>query len=148
MLLDQLKEDLVTAQKERNETKVSTLRFLLAQMTNARIAKGSDLTDEEIVDQIAKEVKRHKESIEAFQKGSRNDLAEKEVAELKILESYLPEQLSEDELRQIVGLAVSQTGASSIQDMGKVIGMVMGKVKGKADGATVSRLAREALQGK
>lgn len=145
MILDRLRDDLASAQKERNDITVSTLRFLLAQLTNARIAKGDELADDEVIDQIAKAVKRHKESIAAFQGGNRQDLADKEIAELAVLEKYLPEQLSEDKLRQLVDQAVSQTGASSIKDMGKVIGNIMPQVKGKADGGLVSRLVKERL---
>lgn len=145
MLLDLLRADLTNAQKEHNDTTVSTLRFLLAQITNARIAKGAELSDDEIIDQIAKEVKRHKESVEAFQKGNRPELAQKEQAELAVLESYLPEQLSEDELQTIIADAITKTQASDIKDMGKVIGMVMPQVKGKADGSLVSRLVKEKL---
>lgn len=145
MIVDQLKSDLITAQKERDETTVSILRFLLAQITNARIAKSADLTDDEVQDQIAKEVKRHRESIAAFESGGRAELAQKESAELVILQKYLPEQMSDTELAGLVAATIQEVGASTVQDMGKVIGSVMAKVKGKAEGATVSRLVKEKL---
>ncbi len=145
MLLDQLKSDLTQAQKDKNEAKVSILRYVLSQISYAKINKGEELSDDEVTKEIAKEVKRHQESIKAFEDGNRSDLADKEKAELSILQSYLPEQLSEEELAKIVQDVITQTGATSVQDMGKVIGQVMAKVGSQAEGGTISRIVKEKL---
>lgn len=145
MLLDQLKSNLLKAQKAKQEVTVSILRFLLAQITNAKIAKGADLSDEEVMLQIQKEVKRHQESIAAFDAGGRDDLAKKEQEELVILKSYLPEQMSEEELTNLVKSVIAELGAQSIKDMGRVMGQLVPKLQGKADNASVSRIVKEEL---
>jgi len=144
-LLESLQNDLKEAQLARDEVKVSILRFLLAQISNAKIAKGSDLTDEDIISEVSKEIKRHKESIEAFKKGNREDLVEKETKELKILEAYQPDQLSADQLNKLVDVAISKCNASTISDMGKVMGILMPSVKGRADGAQVLNIVKSKL---
>lgn len=145
MLLDQLQTDLKNAQLSRDEIKVSTLRLLLSEIKNAEISKGGILSDEDIIPIVQKEVKKRKEAAEAFKSGGREEAAGKEEAELKILESYLPSQLSNEELTKIVLDTINEVGASSIADMGKVMGVVMGKTKGQADGGVVSALVKEKL---
>ncbi len=149
MLLDQLQTDLKNAQLSRDEIKVSTLRLLLSEVKNAEIAKGgpavAGLSDEEIISIVQKEAKKRKEAAEAFRSGGREEAAGKEEAELKILESYLPSQLSNEELTKLVEDTITELGASSITDMGKVMGAVMGKTKGQADGGVVSALVKEKL---
>ena len=141
-----LREDLKQAQLDRDEVKVATLRLLLSELTYAKVAKQADmLSDEEIIAVIQKAVKQRKESIESFSKGGREDLAAKEKAELAILQTYLPEQISDEELTKVIDEAITNTGASSAADMGKVIGMVMGQVGQKAEGARVSAKVREKL---
>ena len=103
------------------------------------------LSNEEIQQIIAGEAKKHRESIEMFQKGSRQDLVDKETKELKILEAYLPEQMGEEEVRKLVKEAIASTGAKTPQEMGKVMAALMPKVKGKADGSLVSRIVKELL---
>jgi uncharacterized protein len=143
---DKLREDLKQAQLNRDELKVSTLRLLLSELTYAKVAKKVEvLSDEDITAAILKAVKQRKESIESFKSGNREDLASKEEAELGILQGYLPQQMSDEELTKVVEEAITKTGASSMQDMGKVIGMVMGQVGAKAEGAKVSGLVRERL---
>lgn len=137
--------DLLQALKSREEAKVSTLRFLISNINNSKIAKGSELTDEEVTAEIAKDAKRHRESIGAFKAAGRDELAEKEQVELAILGTYLPEQMSDDEVAKIVEEAISQTNASTMADLGKVMGVVMGKVKGQADGTLVSKIVKEKL---
>ena len=137
--------DLLQALKSREEAKVSTLRFLISNINNAKIAKGSELTDEEVTAEIAKDTKRHRESIEAFKAAGRDELAEKEQVELAVLETYLPEQMSDDEVTKIIEEAISQTNASTMADLGKVMSVVMGKVKGQADGTLVSKIVKEKL---
>ena len=142
---DRIKEDLKQAQLSKDELKTSVLRMLLSEVNNQRIQKGSDLTDEEITSVFQKEVKKRKEAALAFKNGGRGDSAQKEEDEALILASYLPEQMSVEELTKIVEDTINELGANSQADMGKVIGSVIGKVKGQADGGEVSRLVREKL---
>lgn len=147
---DQLKKDLIKAQLERDETKVSTLRLVLSGLTYLKVQKGLKNTDEklpdsEVISVIQKEAKRRKEAIQAFRSGGREEQALKEETELKILESYLPSQLSNEELTKIVDMSINELGASSLQDMGKVMGKVMAKVGPGADGSTVSAIVKEKL---
>jgi len=156
MLLEQIQTDLKNAQLARDEIKVSTLRLLLSEVKNAEIAKNSPaesrppaggLSDEDIISVVQREVKKRKEAAIAFRSGGREESAVKEEAELKVLESYLPAQLSDEELTKLVEETIHEVGATSVADMGKVIGAVMGKVKGKADGGMVSSLVKEKLAG-
>ena len=142
---EKIKEDLKSAQLQRDEIRVSTLRLLLSEINNARISKGSDLEGSDIISVVQKETKKRKEAAEAFEKGGRIEAAEKEKAELKILQDYLPAQLSTEELTKIVEDSITELGASSPQDMGKVIGVVMSKVGQSADGSAVSNLVKERL---
>ncbi len=145
-LLDKINNELKISIKAKDEIKILTLRQIKAAVKNTEIKNGDPVTDEEIEGVIFSLAKSHKESIESFKKGNRTDLVDKETKELEVLEGYLPEQLSEDDLRKIVEEAVKETGASSMKDMGKVMGMIMPKVKGKADGGLVSALLKEILQ--
>ncbi len=146
MLLSKLQSDLKNAQLERDEIKVSTLRLLLSEIKNTEIQKGGELSDEDVISVIQKEVKKRKEAALGFRSGGREEQAQKEEAEGTILQAYLPAQLSNEELTRIVKESINETGATSIQDMGKVIGMVMGKVRGQAQGSTVSALVKEKLK--
>lgn len=145
-MLDKIQSDLKQAQLARDEIKVSTLRLLISEIKNAEIAKGSELADQDIISVIQKEAKKRKEAIAAFRAGGREEAAVKEEAELKVLESYLPAQISNEELTKIVDGIINETGATSIQDMGKVMGAAMSKVKGQADGTAVSNLVKERLK--
>ena len=144
-LIDKINQDLVAAQKARDETVVSTLRFLLANIKNAQIAKGEELSEPEIIEQIQKDVKRHRESIEAFEGGNRSDLVEKEKMQLEVLGKYLPAQLSGGEIAKIVDEVILQVGAKGSADMGGVMGQVMARVRTQADGAAVSQIVKEKL---
>lgn len=149
MLKDELKDQLKTSMLAKNELKTQVIRFILSGITYYEIKKGGagyEATDEDVMEVIHKEVKQRHDSIEQFEKAKRVDLVAKEKAELAILETYLPTQLTEDEVKKLVDEAVVSTGASLPQDMGKVMGALMPKVKGKADGTLVSRLVKEALQ--
>ncbi|WP_456436808.1 GatB/YqeY domain-containing protein [Desulfurobacterium sp.] len=146
-LKERLIKDMKEAMKARDKVKLSTIRMINSLIKNAEIDKRGELTDEEIVSLLQKYAKQRRESIELYEKGGRRDLVEKEKAELAIVESYLPEQMSEDEIRRIVEEAIAGTGASSPKDLGKVMKVVMPKVKGKADGSVVNRIARELLSG-
>ncbi len=149
MLTDRIQEDLRKSQLERDEVKTSTLRLLLSEIKNAQIAKGGPpaggLTDEEVISVVQRETKKRKEAAAGFRSGGREDQALKEEDELKILESYLPSQLSNEELTKVVEDTINELGAKSMADMGKVMGVVMGKVKGQTDGNVVSGIVKEKL---
>ncbi len=148
MLKQQLKEELKQAMLARDSVKTSVLRMVISALSYAEIQKGGagyEATDEDVLTVIEKEAKQHKDSIEQFKAAGREELIAKETEELAILQKYLPEQMSEDEVKKLVADAVRQTDASSPADIGKVMGALMPQVKGKADGGLVSKLVREAL---
>ncbi len=131
--------------KAKDGTRVSVLRLLLASIKNREIEKKEALDEEEILAEIASAAKRRKESLEAFREGERQDLVEKEEAELVILEEYLPEQMPEEEVRRTVQDVVDEVGAESPSDLGKVMKELMPRLKGKADGKMVNQIVREIL---
>lgn len=143
--VDKIQSDLKQAQLARDEMKVSTLRLLLAEIHNTEIQKGGEVTDEDILLVLSREAKKRKEAAIGFRTGNREDSAQKEEAELKILQSYLPAEMDQGELTKIIESTIAESGATSISDMGKVMGIVMGKVKGQASGETVSALVKEKL---
>lgn len=147
MLKDRVQEDLKQAMLAKDEEKLSTLRMLKSAIQYAEINKGAGYTatDEDIIDVIGKEIKKRRESIELYEKGGRPELADKEKRELLVLQGYLPEQMGEDEVAKVVSEAIEQTGATTMQDMGKVMGALMPKVKGKADAGMVSNLVKQKL---
>jgi len=153
MLKEDIKKDLNEALKSREELKTSVLRLLSSAILNKekdkryKSGKAEDvsLTDEEIIDVISSESKKRKEAIELYQKGDRPELAKKEKEEMEILQKYLPEQLSEEEIKKLVKAAIAKTGAKEQKDMGKVMAELVSKVKGKADGSLVSKIVKESL---
>lgn len=145
MLLDQIQTDLKNAQLSRDEVKVSTLRLLLSEIKNGEISKGSSLSEMDLTSIVQREVKKRKEAAVGFRSGDREDSALKEELEAKVLEGYLPEQISNEELTKLVQDTINELDAKSVSDMGKVIGAVMGKVKGRADGGAVSGIVKERL---
>ena len=149
MLEDQLQRDYIQAMKDRDAVKSSTVNFLRAQLKNVRIEKRSEaLEDKDVVTVIKKQIKQRQDSIEQYEKGGRKDLADKETAEMAILKTYLPEELSGEVLQQLVDQAVAETGAQSMKDMGNVIKAVAAKAQGKADNRVISELVKKALSGK
>jgi uncharacterized protein YqeY len=145
-LEERIEGEFKAALKAQDKIKLSTLRMLKADINNLKLEPNKKaLTDADIVKIIQRQVKQHKDSIEQFEKGKRDDLAEKEKKELEILSGYLPEQLSEEELTKIIKDAVKELEATSKKDMGKVIKTVMERVKGKAEGKTVSRIVAAML---
>jgi hypothetical protein len=144
-LENKIKEDLKASLKERDELRSSVLRLLLSDIKNASIEKRAELSDEEIIEVISRSVKKRKDSIESYKRGGREDLVKKEEDELKILQVYLPEQMSEEEIEKLVEETISEVGASSPAEFGKVMEKVMGKAKGKAEGKTASRIVKEKL---
>jgi uncharacterized protein YqeY len=145
-LRTQLEQDLRDAMRAGDALRVSTIRLALASLKNTEIEKRRDLSEEEVQEVLQREVKRRREAIEAFRGGGRDELAEKESLEMAILLGYLPQPLTEEELRRMVDEAIGQARASSPRDMGRVMSAVMPRVKGRADGNTVSRIVRERLE--
>ncbi|MFA0732508.1 MAG: hypothetical protein LKKZDAJK_001061 [Candidatus Fervidibacter sp.] len=146
-LKERIDADYKTAMKVRDAVKVSVLRLLRSAIHNAEIDRQRALTDDEILGVIQSEIRKRRESIEAFQQGGRADLAEREQAELAILEAYLPQPLSRAELEALVRETIREVGALSVRDMGKVMAVLMPKVRGRADGREVNELVRQLLEG-
>lgn len=145
MLRQDIEQQMREALKAGNRELLDTLRFLFSAIKNAEIDWKREATDEDVVTVVQKQVKQHKESIEAFQKAGRLELAAKEESELNILVKYLPTQMGEDELRGIVVEAVSGLQESDRKNFGKVMGAVMARVKGKAGGDLVSKIVKEVI---
>ena len=146
-LEEKIMEDYKKAMKDKDAAKVSTLSFLRADLKYAAIDKRKDkLEDADVLTVIKKQVKQRQDSIEQFKNGGRQDLADKETKELEILKSYLPQQLSEDKIREIIEEAVKETGASWPQDMGKLMKALLPKLSGQADNKLVSELVKARLQ--
>ena len=145
VLKDSIKEALKGALKQQQRVKVSTLRLLLSEIKNAEIAQQKPADDNKVLDVITKEVRRHRESIEAFKQGNRNDLVAQEEAELAILMSYLPEQMNRTEIIAAARQVVNAVGAEGLGDKGKVMSQLMPQLKGKADGKEVSEIVTELL---
>ena len=144
-MLDQLQEELKIAMKAGEKAKMMGLRNIIGKIKAAQIDKGETLTNEESLKILKTAAKQLKESIDQYQKGGRDDLAEKEAFELTLLEKYLPEQLSEEHIRQTVKNIVKITGAGSMLDMGKVMGATMQELAGSADGKIVQKIVQEKL---
>ena len=143
--------DLKEAMKSKDKARLQVLRSLKSKILEKEIAERkegkSELTDEQVSDVLMKAAKQRKDSIDQYESGNRGDLAASEKQELEIIESYLPDQMSEKEIRDLVKETIDSVGASGPSDMGKVMGAIMPKVKGKADGNTVNRVVSEQLKG-
>lgn len=137
-----IREDLKEALKQRNQTRASVLRMLLSEIKNTEIAQQKRLDDDKILDVISKEVKRHRESIEAFRQGNRSDLVVQEKAELSILMEYLPKQMSREEIRIAARRIIETVG---VKGKGSVMAQLMPQLRGKADGKEVSEIVSELL---
>jgi len=146
-LLTRIDKDLIMALKGGDRFKVTVLRGLKSDIKYYQIDKGEDVTDEDIVVVLSGAAKKRRDSIEQFRAGNRSDLVDKESAELHIIEEYLPEQLSEEKLRDLITAAIAETGADSPAKLGLVMKHLMPDIKGKADGKLVNRLVRELLAG-
>jgi uncharacterized protein YqeY len=131
--------------KDKDTVRRDTLRMVLAAVKNAEIAKRGELSDGDVLGILAKEVKQHQESIEAFKAGNRQDLVDKEQAELKILEEYLPKQLSREEIVAEARKVIDETGAQGPGDKGKVMPGIIAKLKGQADGKVINEVVTELL---
>lgn len=145
-LVDTIRKDMFQASKEGNSTKSDILKLALAEIKNEQIALGKEELEENEVEKILRrEVKKIVDSIEQFEKMQREDLVQREKAQLEVINEYLPELLSGDEVRKIVEQKVKEIGAVSVKDMGKIMGVVMKELDGKADGNTVKAIVLELL---
>ena len=142
-----IEEAVKTSMRERNKERTSTLRMALSEIKKEEIDRRVELSDEETTKIIQRMIKQRKESAAQFFEAKRDELANKENSEISILQDFLPEQLCEDEIVDIVLKAIAETEAQDSQDMGKVMGLLKSKIKGNADMAIVSRLVKENLQG-
>lgn len=146
---DQIMADLKEAMKAKEKDRLRVLRSLKSKLLEREISERKEgeasLSDEQSIEVLMKAAKQRKESIEQFQKGDRADLAESEKEELAIIESYLPEMLSEDEVRDIARQKIEEVGAEDMSNMGQVMGLMMQELKGKAEGSLVSKVVKEEL---
>jgi uncharacterized protein YqeY len=144
VLTDQLSQDLTTSMKAKDDVRTGALRLLLSSVRNKKIELGHDLSDEEFLAVVSKEVKQRKDSIAQYTAASRQDLVDQEQAELDILSEYLPEQMSEEQVAAEVIKAIESTSATTISDMGKVMA-ALSHLKGQADMGQISALVRSKL---
>jgi uncharacterized protein YqeY len=148
MLEDRLEQDIKTALLAGNSVKATTLRGLKAALLNVKVAEGkrdSGLSDAEVISVFAKQAKQRQESADLYKQGGNDEKAEAELTEKALIETYLPEQLSEEEIGKMIDEAIEQTGAAGPQDMGRVIGAVKARTGASADGSVIARLAKEKL---
>ena len=146
-LKDQLTAHMKEAMKAKQTVRLGTIRQLRSAIKNKEIALGQELDDQAVIAVISTQVKQRRESAQMYRENDRPELADKEEAELAILQEYLPTQLGEAELRDIISGVIAEVGATSAKDMGKIMPVVMSKTKGAADGKLVNQLVRELLAG-
>lgn len=144
-ILDQLNEDMKAAMRAKEKERLTTIRMIKAAIQNEEIDKGRELTSDEEIAIVSREKKQRMDSYEEFKKAGRDDLITNLEKELEIVSEYLPEQLSDDEVREIVKETIEEVGAESMQDMGKVMSTIMPKVSGAADGSKINQLVKEEL---
>ena len=144
-LLERLNSDIKQAMKNKEKDKLSVIRMIKASIQNEALKTGKEISEEEELTVLSREVKQRKDSLHEFDKAGREDLVEKIRTELQYVELYMPKQLSEEEVSEIVKQAISETGASTKAEMGKVMAVIMPKVKGKADGSLVNKLVQQHL---
>ena len=146
---DKILDDLKSAMKSKDADRLRVLRSIKAKILEKEISERTGgeatITDEQTVEVLMKAAKQRKESIDQFEKGGRDDLVEKELEELSIIEEYLPKMMNDDEIRKSVKDVIAQVNADGPGDMGKVMGIIMTKLKGKADGSSVNRIVKEEL---
>jgi len=145
MLKEKLNEDLKKYMKEKNTLALNTVRLVIAEIKNKEVEKNSEITDEEILQIIRKQIKMREDSIQQFRSANREDLAEKEAQEREILKNYLPEDLTDEELDKIIQETIKELNASSKKDFGRVIKEVIQKVQGRADNKKISELISKKL---
>jgi len=144
-LSEQITVDMKQAMRDKDKFKLSVIRMVLSAIKYAEIEKRTALSDEQVLDVLTREVKQRRDSLTEFEKAGRTDLVETVQAEIKILMEYLPQQLTEQELKAIINEAITSVGAVGKADMGKVMSAVMPKVKGRADGKLINQLVQELL---
>jgi len=145
---EQIVSDLTAAMKAQDAQRTSTLRMVKAAMMNRKIEKGSELTDDDVQKLLRSLVKQRRDSIEQYEKAGRKELVDKEAAEIAVIEAYLPQAASTEEIEQAVAAAITETGAASMKDMGKVMKAVQAALSGKnADGKQVSEIVKAKLAG-
>jgi uncharacterized protein YqeY len=144
-ILDQLNQDLKQAMKDKDSLKLSVIRMLKTALKNEEINQAKTLTEDQELTILTRELKQRQDSLQEFEKAGRSDLAEKTRLEIDIVKSYLPKELSVDELRELIREAVAEAGATSKKEMGKVMSILIPKVKGRADGKLVNQLVSELL---
>lgn len=145
-LKQKLQEDLKSSMKNKDAIKKSVITLIRSSIKQYEVDNRVELEDDEIVDLIAKQLKQTRDSREEFSKAGRDDLVSKAEAEIEVLKEYLPQQLSEEELNEIVISTISEVGATSMKDMKKIMTSIMPKVKGKADGKLINELVKKNLQ--
>lgn len=142
-----LNQDLKEALKAKDEVKLRTVRMLLAAIKNFEVEKMGPATDEEIFQIMSKEIKKRQEAIEMYEKGGRPDLAQAEKQEVEVIQSYMPNQLSEEEIRELARKVISEMNLKSPKDVGTAMKVIMPQVKGRADGKLVNKIVSELLSG-
>jgi uncharacterized protein YqeY len=142
---EQLRTDLKTAMREKDERRKTTIRMALAALKNAQVAKNAELSPEDELVVLGKEIKQLKDSIVEFERGSREDLVAEATAEVEILQQYMPQMLPRGEIVQLAQAAIAETGASSPKQMGQVMRVLMPQVRGRADGREVSEIVKDLL---
>ncbi len=144
-IIDSLKQDLKEALKAQHNVKKSVYRFILSAIHNEEIKIGKQLNDEEVMKLLIKQAQQRKDSIEAFTNAKRSDLVDKETEELEIISKYLPEQISEEKIKELAQKAIQETNAESVKDLGKIMPVLMKQLGGQADGKTVNKIVMELL---
>ncbi|NOY77111.1 MAG: GatB/YqeY domain-containing protein [Calditrichaeota bacterium] len=144
-LMDKISQDLKSAMKSGDKNRVDVLRMIKAQIKNVEIDKGRELTEEEELQVLQSAAKKRKEAVELYEKGNRPELAAKEKEELAIIQTYLPKQLSREEVEAVISGVIDEIGASSMKDMGRVMKEAMARLKGKTDGKLVQEIVRSKL---
>lgn len=146
-LVEKLLEDMKLAMKSKDALKLLTIRVLRSSVSYARINKGEELTDDEVLEVLSREAKRRREAIEAAVSAERSDIADKEKAELDIISEYLPKQFDESEIEAIAREVVAEVGVTDLKDRGKVMGPLMQRLRGRADGKMAGQVVEKILRG-
>ena len=134
-----------TAMKAREKERTQTLRMLISSLNNAKIELGEELDEDDVVDVLSTEAKKRREAAESYREGDRDELADKEEAELEVIEEYLPKQLTDEEAAELVDEVIAATGAESKAEMGKVMGSIMPRIKGRYQGSKIKNIVLERL---
>ncbi|EEA84300.1 MULTISPECIES: GatB/YqeY domain-containing protein [Peptacetobacter] len=145
-LKQKLQEDLKTSMKNKDTLRKSVITLIRSSIKQVEVDKRIELNDDDIIDIISKQLKQRNDSLEQFLDAGREDLVEETRSEIEVLKEYLPQQLSEEELNEIVKQTISEVGATSMKDMGKIMSVIKPKTKGRADGKLINKLVKENLQ--